>query len=73
MGSKYGAMSRSIEVKSQDNNLWDLCQNSSFDKFSQQKYLTFAVFDSHVGDSHFHILDRIPLRIFLNPTSSLEI
>ena len=72
MSSKFGGMCRSRELYSQDDKLWNFCQNLSLGKFFQQDYLFFfkqtKKTDSQVDGVTFHILDWISLRHFVHST-----
>ena len=72
MSYKLGDMCKSREVDSQDDNLWNSCQNLSVDKFFPEIYLAYSNkldYDSHVEDMSFYILDSFPLKHFVNATS----
>ena len=70
MSSGFGGMYTSRSVDSKDDNLWNLCQKSSVDKFSPQKIFFDLIknIDFHVGDMTFQMFDGTPSWNFVGPS-----
>ena len=62
-------LNQKVGVDSLDDKLWNLCQNSSVDKFSAQKYVFSTKsksIDSYFGGMTFQIPDITPLLNFVH-------